>query len=147
LKDTVPINVMLTMRADYIGDCIRFERLPEAISDGQYLVPRLIREQLEEVIRQPIKKADAAIDDDLVEQLLNDSAKEPDSLYLLQHVLMRLWDEAQKTTTPVNDNSPGSTAGQRRLTMDLYKGLGGMSDALSSHANEVVKQLPIRAAE
>ena len=43
--ESVPIRIMLTMRADYIGDCIRFEGLPEAISEGQYLVPRLIREQ------------------------------------------------------------------------------------------------------
>lgn len=96
LADSVPIRVLLTMRADYIGDCIRFEGLPEAISEGQYLVPRLIREQLEAVIRKPVIRAGAMIDHDLVEQLLNDSAKESDALPLLQHVLMQLWEEAGK---------------------------------------------------
>ncbi len=132
--DSAPIRVTLTMRADYIGDCIRFEGLPEAISEGQYLVPRLIREQIEAVIRQPVIKAGATIDHDLVEQLLNDSAKESDALPLLQHALMRLWEQAGK-----QDSIAGS--GERRLTMDLYDCIGRMSNALSLHADSVMGEL------
>jgi hypothetical protein len=132
--DSGPIRVMLTMRADYIGDCVRFEGLPEAISEGQYLVPRLIREQIEAVIRRPVIKAGAIIDHDLVEQLLNDSAKESDALPLLQHALMRLWEQADK-----QEGIAGS--GERRLTMDLYDCIGRMSDTLSLHADSVLEDL------
>jgi hypothetical protein len=41
----IPIYILLTLRSDFLGDCVRFEGLPEAINDGHYLVPRLTREQ------------------------------------------------------------------------------------------------------
>jgi Trypsin-like peptidase domain len=125
-----PVHVVLTMRADYIGDCIRFEGLPEAVSDGQYLVPRLTREEVESVIRQPVVRAGAAIDHDLVEQLLNDCANQPDALPVLQHVLMRLWDARR----------PGQGE-HRRLTIDTYNAVGRMRDALSRHADSVIAEL------
>ena len=145
----VAFDVMLTMRADFIGDCIRFEGLPEAISDGQYLVPRLVREQVEEVIRKPVAKASAKIDHDLVEQLLNDNVREPDALPILQHVLMRIWDRADRDaagTTKSEDGAPGladvaTPFLHRRLTLDHYRSIGLWKDALSRHANEVMDEL------
>jgi hypothetical protein len=125
----LPVHVIVTMRADYIGDCIRFEGLPEAVSDGQYLVPRLTREDIESVIREPIRRAGASIDHDLVEQLLNDSARQSDALPVLQHVLMCLWDASR----PESD--------QRRLTLDTYNAVGRMRDALSLHADRVIDDL------
>ena len=68
------VRILLTMRSDFIGDCARFQGLPEAVSACQFLVPSLTRNQLEEVIRCPIKEADAVIWPELVERLLNDSA-------------------------------------------------------------------------
>ena len=37
----VPVYVVITMRSDFLGDCDKFRGLPEAISDSQYLIPRL----------------------------------------------------------------------------------------------------------
>lgn len=34
------IYVVLTMRSDFLGDCSQFWELPEAINNGQYLIPR-----------------------------------------------------------------------------------------------------------
>src|SRR2546423_760754 len=42
----LPIYVVLTIRSDFLGDCAQYRDLPEAINDGQYLIPRLQREQL-----------------------------------------------------------------------------------------------------
>src|SRR4029079_3067481 len=50
----IPIYVVLTMRSDYLGDCAKFWGLPEAINQGQYLIPRLTREQRREAIQGPI---------------------------------------------------------------------------------------------
>jgi hypothetical protein len=47
----VPVYVVITMRSDFLGDCARFRDLPEAISDSQYLIPRLTRDELRAVIR------------------------------------------------------------------------------------------------
>jgi hypothetical protein len=83
-------QIVLTMRSDFIGDCAAFRGLPEAVSESQYLVPGLTREQLEEVICRPIEKCGASIDSRLVERLLNDVSDEPDQLPVLQHCLLRL---------------------------------------------------------
>ncbi len=39
------IYVVLTMRSDFLGDCAQFQGLPEAINEGQYLIPRLTRDE------------------------------------------------------------------------------------------------------
>ncbi|MEO8109898.1 MAG: ATP-binding protein, partial [Ginsengibacter sp.] len=51
----LPVYVVITMRSDYIGNCNKFYGLPETLNEGQYLVPRLNRQQLNEVIELPIK--------------------------------------------------------------------------------------------
>ena len=47
------IYVTITMRSDYIGDCAQFHDLPEAINAGQYLVPRMTRDERYEAIAGP----------------------------------------------------------------------------------------------
>jgi hypothetical protein len=44
---------VLTMRSDFIGNCEAFLGLPEAVSNSQFLVPRLDRHQMEEAIVRP----------------------------------------------------------------------------------------------
>src|SRR5262249_18630335 len=41
------INVVLTMRTDFLGNCVRFVDLPDAINRAQYLTPRLTRAEME----------------------------------------------------------------------------------------------------
>jgi hypothetical protein len=53
-KAELPIYVVITMRSDFIGDCDVFPGLPQAISDSQFLVPRLTRSQMQEVIEKPL---------------------------------------------------------------------------------------------
>jgi tetratricopeptide (TPR) repeat protein len=129
------IKVMLTMRSDFIGDCARFHGLPEAVCAAQFLVPSLTRDQLDDVIRRPVEKAGATIDAELVERLLNDCGTELDQLPVLQHCLSRLWDEA--------GTSPVATAPQsgRHLSLTHYREIGEFSDALSRHANEILRDL------
>src|SRR5215831_17592039 len=49
------VYVVLTMRSDYLGECAKFIGLPEALNDGQYLVPRMTRSQLQEAIENPLE--------------------------------------------------------------------------------------------
>ena len=126
------IHVLLTMRSDFIGDCARFHDLPEAVCEAQFLVPSLTRDQLDEVIREPIAKAGATIEPQLVERLLNDCSTEMDQLPVLQHCLSRLWDQAAQ----------GEGAGPRHLTEAHYRNIGEFAGALSQHADEILKELP-----
>lgn len=145
------IHVMLTMRSDFIGDCARFHGLPEAVCAAQFLVPSLTRDQLDDVIRKPVEKAGAAIDPQLVERLLNDCGTEIDQLPVLQHCLSRLWEEACKVpaaTAMPSDAAPAEQetgAGRdsaRHLSLNHYRNIGEFADALSRHADEILKDLP-----
>jgi hypothetical protein len=91
----VPIYVVLTMRSDYFGECAQFEGLAEVISDAQYLCPRLTREQITAAIEGPAAVFGGRVDPLLVSRILNDMGTNPDQLPLMQHALMRLWDDAK----------------------------------------------------
>ena len=138
------VRIVLTMRSDFIGDCARFHGLPEAVCAAQFLVPSLTRDQLDEVIRNPIVKAGASIDPELVERLLNDCGTEMDQLPVLQHCLSRLWEEAGKTTAAdaVGARDRHRPGPARRLSLDHYRNIGGFADALSRHADEILKDVP-----
>src|SRR5262249_62192199 len=44
-QTAVPIYVVITMRSDFIGDCIDYPGLTDAVNKGRYLVPRMTRAQ------------------------------------------------------------------------------------------------------
>ncbi len=92
----VNLYIVLTMRSDYLGDCAQFLDLPEAINESQYLIPRLTREQLRDVITGPVAVSGATITPRLVNRLLNDFGDKQDQLPILQHALMRTWDYWQE---------------------------------------------------
>ena len=94
-QTSVPIYVVLTMRSDFLGDCTRFRDLPEAISNSQYLVPRLTRDELKAAITGPLGVSGAEAEPMLVQELLNSVGDDMDQLPLLQHALMRTWGKWQ----------------------------------------------------
>ncbi len=58
-KRALPIHVVLTMRSDFLGECSQFHGLPEAINEGQYLVPRLTRDEIAPPSTGPVSVAGA----------------------------------------------------------------------------------------
>src|SRR5215470_10281804 len=146
----VPIYVVLIMRSDYLGDCARFWGLPEAINESQYLIPRLTRDQLKEAITGPISVGQGQITPRLVARLLNDVGDNQDQLPMLQHLLMRVWDECkdQQLSVEISQNGKSTTKPHRTVhtgaALDLccYDAVGGMCEALSRHADEALAELP-----
>ena len=127
----MPIYVVLTMRSDFLGDCAQFRDLPEAINEGQYLIPRMTREQLRSAIEGPVAVGYGQIAPRLVNRLLNDVGDNLDQLPLLQHALMRSWEFWQQ--------DPGTGD---EIDLEQYETIGGMAAALSQHADEIYEQLP-----
>jgi WD40 repeat protein/energy-coupling factor transporter ATP-binding protein EcfA2 len=125
------VNVLLTMRSDFIGDCSHFYDLPEAVSAAQFLVPSLTRDQRDAAIRKPVNEAKATIESTLVERLLNDVLGENDQLPVLQHCLARIWSRAKPPT-------PGAA---RHLALQDYDDVGKISGALSQHGDEMMNGL------
>jgi len=134
LRAELPIHVVITMRSDYLGDCALFQGLPEAINDGQYLTPRLTREECRSAIVGPAKVFGGEVDEVLVNRLLNDFGPDPDQLPLLQHALMRMWNRATSRAGIEGRGGP-------RVTTADYESVGGLSRALSSHADEALAEL------
>jgi hypothetical protein len=140
-----PIRVVVTMRSDFIGDSEAFLGLPEAISRSQFLVPRLDRAQLTEVITRPGAVRDAAfrsftVDGDprrsdsvagLVTRVINDAGDRSDQLPLMEHALMRTWKIA---VARAGD-------GAIELTREDFEKAGGLANALSLHADAAWDQV------
>ena len=124
------IFVVITMRSDFLGDCAQFRDLPEAINDSQYLIPRMTRDQRQAAIAGPVGVAGGQISPRLVQVLLNDMGDDPDQLPILQHALMRTWNNWEARST-----NGGA------LDVPDYEAVGGMADALSNHANEAFAAL------
>jgi energy-coupling factor transporter ATP-binding protein EcfA2 len=140
----VNIYVVLTMRSDYLGDCAQFWDLPEAINDGQYLIPRLTREQIRAAITGPIFVGGAEATPRLINRLLNDVGDNPDQLPILQHALMRTWDHWIEDCglRIANANRPPAPGHRPPIDLEHYEAIGGMARALSLHADEAFNQLP-----
>ncbi|HUF23821.1 MAG TPA: hypothetical protein VMN81_06820 [Vicinamibacterales bacterium] len=123
-QQDLPIYVVLTMRSDFIGDCMAFPGLPEAVNDGLYLVGRMPRDSVRLAITGPVAVAGGAIAPRLVIRILNALGDDNDQLPLVQHALMRTWDHwaARQSDGPID--------------VEDYEAVGAVQDALSKHAEE-----------
>jgi hypothetical protein len=124
------IYVVPTMRSDFLGDCAQFQGLPEAINDGQYLIPRMTRDERRFAITGPVGVTRGKITEPLVNRLMNDVGDNPDQLPILQHALMRTWDYWA-----------GHPRNGEPIGLEHYDAVGTMTDALSEHADEAFKEL------
>lgn len=129
-KSEHPIYVVLTMRSDFLGDCARFQGLPEAINQGQYLVPRLTREERRIAISGPIAVGGGQISPVLLTRLVNDVGDNPDQLSILQHALNRTWAQWRR-----------ERHGNESLSLSHYEAIGTMAHALDRHAEEAFAEL------
>ncbi len=129
-QTALPIYVVLTMRSDFLGDCAEFLWLPEAINDGQYLIPRMTRDERRAAIAGPIGVGGGKISPVLLTQLVNDVGDNPDQLSILQHALNRTWARWQH-----------EGGGKGEIVLSHYVAIGTMTHALDQHAEKAYGQL------
>src|SRR5262245_37164299 len=135
----LPIYVVMTMRSDFLGDCDHFHGLPEAMNRGQYLVPRLTRQQRQQAIEGPIRLFGASISPRLLDRALNDVGDKSDQLPVMQHALMRTWEEwgrwgDEATGRDDNPQSPSPNPQSDQVDLPHYEAAGGIKSALSKDA-------------
>lgn len=124
-----PIYIVLTMRSDFLGDCTQFSGLAEAINAGQYLVPRMTRDERRAAISGPVGVGGAEISPVLLTRLVNDVGDNPDQLSILQHALNRTWARWEGS----GNNGP--------LDLAHYQSIGTMAHALDQHAEKAYAEL------
>jgi hypothetical protein len=132
-QTTYPIYIVLTMRSDFLGDCAQFPGLAEAINAGQYLVPRMTRDERRAAISGPVGVGGAEISPVLLTRLVNDVGDNPDQLSILQHALNRTWGHCQN-----------ECGGKGPLDLTHYEAVGTMAHALHQHAERAYAELGTR---
>jgi hypothetical protein len=121
----VPVYVVLTMRSDFLGDCAQFPALPEALNQNQYLVPRLTRAQRRQSIEEPLDFVGVPIAQRLVQRILSDAGDNPENLPVMQHALMRTFEEWRRDSSAEG------------LDIEHYERAGRIEGALHQHAEKL----------
>ncbi|QOJ23232.1 MAG: WD40 repeat domain-containing protein [Gammaproteobacteria bacterium] len=135
----VPVYVVITMRSDFLGNCVTFFGLPEAINSGLYLTPRLRPEQLKSIIASPLALIGSDIDPVLVNRLIN-TLEGGDELPVLEHALLRMWNHAKdkgRNRIEAQDfavicKPPATNEGEA---------MPKLAFAIDNHASEIYNQL------
>ncbi len=127
VKDQNPeVYVMISIRLDYLDDCSLLRPLSELIGRNRYLLPEMTRESLSRSILGPIHQAGARAEAGFEEFLLDDAGEASHPLPMLQHALMRTWDQwAQRGDS------------ERPISRDDYQAVGSVNSSLGHHLEEV----------
>jgi len=118
IQENLPIYVILTMRSDFISQCVAFKHLPEMMGFSQFFVPRLKRNELQQVIEEPARLAGGKIAKRLVEILINELREGFDQLPVLQHCLNSLWHAADNGNQEINFIHLAKVAGIEKTILD-----------------------------
>jgi hypothetical protein len=124
------VHVVLTMRTDFLGNCVRFADLTETINLTQYLTPRLTRAEIGRAIAGPAEVFGGSVASSLVAEMINAMGQNSDQLPLLQHALARMWARAS-----TRDQEAPS------IGWDDATAIGGLAGALNQHAESVLTDL------
>ena len=87
------LYVILTMRSEFLGVCARFKGLAETVNRTQYLLPQMEQPALIRAICEPALLYGGEVSRALAERLIADVAGDQDQLPLIQHGLMRLYQD------------------------------------------------------
>lgn len=127
LQTEIPLYIIISMRSDNIGECMKFYDLSELITNNIFLIPKLYRKQYREIITGPLSHRlfsdKATITDKLTNKLLNDLSDRKDQLPILQHALWRMWNQ-QTNCKKIEFNK------------ELYNNIGELSGCLNNDANK-----------
>ncbi|ACB51536.1 WD-40 repeat protein [Crocosphaera subtropica ATCC 51142] len=119
-------KVIITLRSDFLNECLAMEELAPLISKSEILVPscRLEDQQYCQMIAKPAQKVGLEVEDELLKLLLGELQE--GSLPLLQYALAELWQEPKRT--------PG------KLTVkDYQEYIGKLGNFLSQKAEETYR--------
>jgi hypothetical protein len=122
------VQIVLTMRSEFLGECGRLPGLADIINCAQYLLPPMKSEMLYRAIRRPAELYGGEVTKELADRLVADADGEQDELPLIQHGLMRLWEGVSDA-----ENSKKL----RKIDVDVYEQQGPLRRLLDDHAEEV----------
>ena len=84
-------RVILTMRADFLGECATHAGLRHAVQRQPELVPPMTPDELRSAVEAQAREAGLRFETGLSERILAELVTEPGAMPLLQHALAELW--------------------------------------------------------
>jgi WD40 repeat protein/serine/threonine protein kinase/nucleoside diphosphate kinase len=120
------LRVIVTLRADFYDRPLYYEGFGALMQSHTQVVLPMSADEVERAITMPATQAGAIVDTDLVAQIVSDVRSEPGALPLLQYALTELFEKREG----------------RRLTLYMYRLMGGVAGALAKRADEVYDALP-----
>ncbi|MGB8491249.1 MAG: hypothetical protein WCE64_09330 [Bacteroidales bacterium] len=131
ILDSAPgFYLAVAIRSDLLAECAHHKGFTQIINNSNYLLPKMTRDNVREVIEGPVKRAGAAIDPALVAHMTDEVIDVVEQLPLLQHALMRTWESWKEL------DEPG-----RPIGFDDYNSIGTVKGAISRHADEIYGSL------
>lgn len=124
-------RVVITMRADFLGECAPYPELKAALQAHTELVAAMDAGELRRAIEQQAGAVGLRFEADLAEDILDDVQNEPGAMPLLQHALLRLWQRRHG----------------RWLRSAEYRTTGGVRAAIAQTADEIYSALPAAERE
>ena len=117
--------VVLTMRADFWGECAPHRRLSELMQVHQELIGPMNAEELRGAIEQQARSVALRFEADLSNTILDDVKGEPGAMPLLQHALLELWKRRHG----------------RWLRAAEYRAIGGVQRAIARTAEDIFSRV------
>jgi hypothetical protein len=118
-------QVVLTMRADFWGECAAYPGLREAMKEHQEVIPPMTADELRQAMDLQTGAVGLVFEADLAATMIDEIRDEPGAMPLLQHALAELWKRRHG----------------RWLKASEYRELGGVKQAISATAEEVYAAL------
>jgi energy-coupling factor transporter ATP-binding protein EcfA2 len=118
------LRVVITMRADFWGDCAPYRALAEEMQAHQVLTPPMDHVELRRAVEQQASAVGLRFEGDLVYTMLDAVRDEPGAMPLLQHLLRQLWERRHG----------------RWLLAAEYRAIGGVHQAIAHTAEKVYAQ-------
>ncbi len=129
-QQEIPVHVAVTIRSDFLDECSAFGEFSDLLDLNKYPLERMSSENITRAIMGPLEVSGISIQRDLVRRIISDVQENPDILPVLQHALMRTWQ---------NWNSRKDTDSQ--VSIEDYNLLGSVDHAISKFADEAYGQL------
>jgi hypothetical protein len=126
---TVPAiqRVVITMRADFWGDCANYTALKETMLAHQELIAAMDSSELRRAMEGQAQKVGLRFAADLSNIILDDVKGEPGAMPLLQHTLLELWKRRH---------------GRWLLSNEYREKIGGVNQAIARTADEIYEHSP-----
>jgi CHASE2 domain-containing sensor protein/energy-coupling factor transporter ATP-binding protein EcfA2 len=118
-------RIILTMRADFWGECATYSELKALVQNRQELIGAMDATELRQAMEQQAAKVGLRFEAGLSNAILDAVQGEPGAMPLLQHALQELWKQRHG----------------RWLRYDEYEKLGGVKKAIATTADEFYKPL------